>query len=124
MAATRGKASMAICCPLLLLLAYVCVLAQQTAPPQRTGRSYDTAPPARKTTPPAPQSPSPVVFTDVTARVGINFRHNASPTSQKYLPETMGAGVALFDFDGDGRLDLFFTNGAALSDPMPGGAAP
>ena len=96
----------------------------QQAPAQRTGRSYDTAPPARKAPTPAPQSPSPIVFADVTAQVGVNFRHNASPTSQKYLPETMGAGVALFDFDGDGRLDLFFTNGALISDPMAKGLSP
>ena len=33
----------------------------------------------------------------------------------KYLPETMGAGVALFDFDNDGKLDIFLVNGAPLS---------
>lgn len=48
----------------------------------------------------------------------------ASHTSQKYLPETMGGGVALFDYDGDGRLDIYFVNGAKLEDPMPGGKAP
>lgn len=36
----------------------------------------------------------------------------------------MGGGVALFDYNNDGRLDLFFTNGARLEDPMPKGAAP
>ena len=36
----------------------------------------------------------------------------------------MGGGVALFDYDNDGRLDLYFTNGAALADPMPKGAQP
>jgi hypothetical protein len=36
----------------------------------------------------------------------------------------MGSGVALFDYDNDGRLDIYFTNGAALSDPMPAGAEP
>ncbi|HEY0170231.1 MAG TPA: CRTAC1 family protein, partial [Pyrinomonadaceae bacterium] len=65
-----------------------------------------------------------VTFEDVAARLGVGFRHAASPTSQKYLPETMGAGVALFDYDADGRLDIFFTNGALLADPMPDAAAP
>jgi hypothetical protein len=133
MAATQGKASKSIRCLFLLVLAQLCAAeayarqaapAPQQTPAQRTGRSYDTAAPTRRAAPPAPQSPSPVAFADVTAQVGINFRHSASPTSQKYLPETMGAGVALFDFDGDGRLDLFFTNGALLTDPMPKGAAP
>jgi hypothetical protein len=97
---------------------------QQSSPAQRTGRSYDTASPARKPPVPAPQSQSPVNFTDITAQSGVRFRQSASPTSQKYLPETMGGGVALFDYDNDGRLDIFFTNGALLQDPMPKNAQP
>jgi hypothetical protein len=49
------------------------------------------------------------IFGDITQRLGVNFRHQASHTSKKYLPETMGAGVALFDYDNDGRLDIFPT---------------
>ena len=70
------------------------------------------------------QAVSPVTFTDVTIQSRIGFKHAASRTSQKYLLETMGGGVAVVDYDNDGRLDIFFTNGAALSDPMPGGADP
>ena len=74
---------------------------------------------------PAPSpTPDPVRFVDVTDAVGIDFHHESSATSEKYLPETMGSGVALFDFDGDGRLDIFFANGARLRDPMPPGAVP
>ena len=56
---------------------------------------------------------------DVTADSGIDFTHENSPTTQKYLIETMGGGVAVLDYDSDGWLDLFFTNGAQLSAPMP-----
>ena len=63
-------------------------------------------------------------YSDRTAASLIDFKHEASPTAQKYLIETMGGGVAVFDSDNDGRLDIFFVNGAALADPMPNGGAP
>lgn len=58
-----------------------------------------------------PPPPSPVVFTDVTAAAGITFRHVSGAFGKKYLPETMGPGVAFLDYDGDGYQDLFFVNG-------------
>ncbi|OWK37971.1 hypothetical protein FRUB_07091 [Fimbriiglobus ruber] len=58
----------------------------------------------------------PVTFTDVTERAGIHFRHVNGATGLKLLPETMGAGVAVIDFDRDGWPDLFFVN----SRPWPG----
>ena len=59
----------------------------------------------------------PGKFVDVTSVSGVPFEHQAYHTSKKYLLETMGSGVALFDYDNDGRLDIFFANGAPLSDP-------
>ncbi len=98
-------------------------VAQQTSPtPVATGKSYSSLELERPAMT-APQFPSQFTFTDITAQSGINFRHYASPTSIKYLPETMGAGVALIDFDNDGRLDIYFTNGAEILDPMPKGKA-
>ncbi|HXG91945.1 MAG TPA: CRTAC1 family protein [Blastocatellia bacterium] len=91
---------------------------------QHPGRSYTSGEPAKRPTTAGPQAPSPVTFTDITAQCGVTFKHAASPTSQKYLLETMGAGVAIFDYDNDGRMDLFFTNGARLSDPMTKGMMP
>ena len=58
-------------------------------------------------------------FVDTTRQLGINFEYKASHTSRKYLLETMGAGVALFDYDNDGRLDIYLVNGAPLRDPTP-----
>src|SRR5688572_17476568 len=65
-----------------------------------------------------------VSYVDALARTGIGVRHPSSKTSVKYLVETMGGGVALFDANGDGRLDLFFTNGARLVDGMGGSRRP
>src|SRR5438045_578988 len=65
-----------------------------------------------------------VQFTDITRAVGIDFTHENSATSNKYLVETMGGGVALLDYDNDGRLDMFFTNGAKIDDPLPDGRSP
>jgi hypothetical protein len=50
-------------------------------------------------------------LTDVTAAAGIQFRHNSGAFGAKYLPETMGAGCAFFDYDGDGWLDILLVNG-------------
>lgn len=66
----------------------------------------------------------PGKFVDVTFSAGINFKYQASHTSKKYLLETMGAGVALFDYDNDGRLDIFLVNGAPIKDPTPAGTVP
>jgi len=67
---------------------------------------------------------SEVRFADITRSAGIDFKHENSATSSKYLLETMGGGVAVFDYDNDGRLDIYFTNGARIDDPMPSGRSP
>ena len=55
---------------------------------------------------------TPVVhFTNITQKAGIHFHQNAGKAGGKYLPETMGSGVALFDYNNDGKLDILFING-------------
>ena len=73
---------------------------------------------------PAVAEPSAGKFVEVTPGSGVSFQHVASHTTKKYLLETMGSGVAMFDYDNDGRLDLFFANGAPLHDPTPKGTIP
>ena len=52
-----------------------------------------------------------MAFTDVTSAAGVHFTHFNGATGEKLLPETMGAGVAILDFNGDGLQDLLFVNG-------------
>jgi hypothetical protein len=58
--------------------------------------------------PSAAEAAGPCWFTDVTEKVGLDFVHDAGPTDGQYfLPQIVGSGAALFDFDGDGRTDVY-----------------
>ena len=53
-------------------------------------------------------------LTDVTSKSGVAFRHTDGSSGRYYMPETMTAGLALFDYDGDGYVDIYFLTGAPL----------
>lgn len=57
---------------------------------------------------------APIRFVDVAGQSGIDFVLHNCPTPQKHMIETMAGGLAVFDYDGDGKPDIFFTNGADL----------
>jgi hypothetical protein len=63
--------------------------------------------------PPAPPS-GPFCLRDVTRESGIAFRHTDGSSGSRYILEAMSAGLALFDYDGDALLDVYFVNGAPL----------
>ncbi len=56
-----------------------------------------------------------VQFVDASAGAGITFKHENGASREKLMVETFGSGVAWLDYDNDGRLDLFFANGAGLA---------
>lgn len=66
----------------------------------------------------------PGFFVDTAPKLGLNFKGFAQHTPTKYLIETMGSGVAVFDYDNDGLLDIFLVNGASVSDPAKKGTVP
>jgi hypothetical protein len=67
---------------------------------------------------------STIPFLDVTAQSGIDFLHTNGATGELLLPEVIGSGGAIFDFDNDGDLDLFVVQGATLGPRTPGAGAP
>jgi hypothetical protein len=69
--------------------------------------------------PPAPlqlqSQPQPLLqFKDVTDETGVTFVHTDGSSGRRYIVETVSAGLATFDYDGDGRIDIYFLNGAPL----------
>lgn len=79
--------------------------------------------------------PGPIRFREASADWNLSFRHHHGGSGELYMPETMGSGVVLFDYDGDGDADVFFVDSGAFpgyegetprsrlfrNDPVPGG---
>lgn len=57
---------------------------------------------------------SPILLRDITDQTGITFTHTDGSSGQRYIVETVSAGLALFDYDNDGDIDIYFLNGGAL----------
>jgi hypothetical protein len=81
------------------------LLAQLPSPPVVNHTSQAAKPEVDK-----PSTKSPIQFT----YQPIAFELNSSETPQRHAPETMAGGVSVFDFNNDGKLDIFFTNGADI----------
>src|SRR5215470_2368385 len=90
--------------------------------------SQGVAVPKRPATPPPDVKlkawPPKVEFRDIAAKAGLTARHvTGAQSEKKYIIETTGSGVALFDYDNDGWLDIFLVNGTTL-EGFPKGQEP
>ncbi|HEV3468621.1 MAG TPA: CRTAC1 family protein [Pyrinomonadaceae bacterium] len=120
--------------PLIALVCFLLLLSgckqdptsQNTASPQDpaaagAASASPGASPTPSPTPGAAARPSgPVEFSDVTEAAGLRFRHNSGAFGKKYLPETLGAGAAFLDYDGDGWQDIFLVNSTAWPEQKGG----
>ena len=96
------------------------VLERKSSAP-RTQIAEGEAPAARR----LPVNEIPLArFSDITKEAGITFVHNNGAYGDKLLPETMGGGVAFFDFDNDGAPDLLFVNSTSWPWRLPEGKNP
>src|SRR5438132_11830934 len=57
---------------------------------------------------------TPIRFHEIAHQAGLDFVLQNNPTPRKHMIETMSGGVAAFDYNNDGRADIFFTNGASI----------
>jgi hypothetical protein len=73
--------------------------------------------------PAGPANPVPAWFTDIAPRSSFAYKTNNDYTGRKYFPQPMAGGVAIFDFNNDGKMDIFLTNGAKLPELEKVGAA-
>jgi hypothetical protein len=63
---------------------------------------------------PCARAQSPIQLRDITSQTGITFRHSDGSGGLRYIIEYICSGLALFDYDGDGYVDIYFLNGAPL----------
>jgi hypothetical protein len=103
-----------------LLLSQIIVTAQEKRDqPQKQGGGVSTGAPATystKRTVGITDPNGPIVFEDVTDKTAVaQFRHRSGGANKDYIFETPSGGVAIFDYDGDGRPDIYLLNGSTIN---------
>jgi hypothetical protein len=111
---TRSIASL-LALAIVIAVAAAFVWMRRGSPPAKVDAPLPVRSGASSIAPPA------AAFVDITAQSGITFVHENGAAGDKLLPETMGGGVAFFDFDNDGRPDLLFVDSRPWPSPTAGG---
>src|SRR5947207_10338774 len=75
----------------------------------------EPAPAASPTIPAGASHQGPAWLEDVTEKVGMNFVHDVGSVGTYFMPESVGSGAGVFDFDGDGRMDIFLLQNAGTN---------
>ncbi|HEX6284761.1 MAG TPA: VCBS repeat-containing protein, partial [Pyrinomonadaceae bacterium] len=97
-------------CILLFFAVLISSCKKDTPPAPANNQVVEVATPSPSASPTPPRPSGEIEFTDVTAEAGIRFKHNSGAFGKKYLPETIGSGVAFLDYDNDGWQDILLVN--------------
>lgn len=76
-----------------------------------------------RSAPPSSEGRWDVKFTEMLSNSGVEFTHENGARGERYVVEPMASGIALFDYDSDGLIDIYFVNGSSLN-PLAGQADP
>ena len=99
----------------LLICTAVYITAAASQPQTRTKQPATSA---------KPRAVSAISFSDVTRSAGIDFHLTCGSLGKRYIMETMCGGIAVFDYDNDGWMDIFLVNGSTLEDLRSGKCHP
>src|SRR5215472_2186411 len=102
---------------LILCLALACTMSAQLSPqpPPASAKKH-----SQTTANHASSTKSPAQFVDITSAAGIDFHLTCGDLDSRYIIDSMCGGVAVFDYDNDGWMDLFFVDGSTLDDLRAG----